>query len=95
MEICHAFEQSNLHTVGPLGGFVDIVASNERKRIPIAGDGPVDIQSLNLFLKSSQCLHTIFCSVPIVSKQPHCSLGLLTRFKLKVHCMSTRRIQLG
>lgn len=42
MEICHTFEQSNLHTLGLFEGFVDIVASNEKKHFLVAGDRPVD-----------------------------------------------------
>ena len=42
MEICHAFQQSHLHTFVIFESCVDIVASNERKYIPVAGDRPVD-----------------------------------------------------
>lgn len=42
MEICHAFQISNMHTFGVFEGFVDIVASNERKHFPVAGDSPMD-----------------------------------------------------
>lgn len=95
MEICHAFKKSNLHKFGVFIAFVDIVA-------PMNGDifgqqvtSKVRIQSQALFLESSECLHSVFCSVPMSSKQPHCSPRLLTRFKLKSYCTVTRKMQLG
>lgn len=51
-------------------------------------------QSLGWFVKSSECLYFVFLCVPIRWRQALCSPRLLTRFKLKIHCMATRRMQL-
>lgn len=95
MEICHAFKKSNLHTFGVFIVFVDIVAPMNGAIFVQQVTGQLRIQSESLFPESTECLHSVFCCVPMSSKQPHCSPRLLTRFKLKSHCRVTREMQLG
>lgn len=95
MEICHAFKKSNLHKFGVFIAFVDIVAPMNGAIFGQQVTSKVRIQSQALFLESSECLHSVFCCVPMSSKQPHCSPRLLTRFKLKSYCTVTRKMQLG
>lgn len=95
MEICHAFKKSNLHKFAVFIGFVDIGAPMKWPICVQQVTSRWNIQSQGLFCESSECLHSVFCCVPIGSKQPHCSPTLLTRFKLKTYCTVTRRMQLG
>ena len=38
MEICHAFQKSNLNTFVVFKDFVDVKVSNERQHFTVAGD---------------------------------------------------------
>lgn len=94
MEICHAFKKSNLHKFGAFIVFVDIVAPMNGAIFVQQVTAQLRTQSQGLLPESSECLHSIFRCVPISSKQPHCSLRLLTRFKLKSYCTVTTKMQL-